>query len=94
MFIFITGTCFAVTLFPLPTRTCFRLLKLFLQDNRKTCYCLNDISRHTAVGCLNGCHDWYSSCGKTFNKTAAVYASGLKESMCSEKVNLCVRAEV
>ena len=94
MFICITGTCFAVSLLPLPTRTCLDCVKLFLQDNEKLCYCLNDVSRHTAVGCRNDSRDLYTSCGNTFHKTAAVYASGLKGSMCSENVNLhvCLRA--
>ena len=47
-----------------------------LQDLNKICYCMNDVSRHTAVYGCRVCA-LYPHCGTTTDSTAAVYARGI-----------------
>ena len=82
MFIFITSftVCYGllyVTHYSL-NPLCYRLLILSLQESVKRCYCIDDVSRHEAVSSCSGCGPLYPRCGKTKDRTAAVYARQLK----------------
>ena len=54
------------------------MLSLILQPAGKICYCINDVSSHTAVSGCVGCRELYPQCGETKFNTAAVYAGGHK----------------